>query len=114
MKKIDPTAIYESEELKEILRGVVKVETLREFGLVGLPGKGYWGQNVVDALTNYCNHLIRQRGTGKVIEKEDHLDAKKSRKNEVQNREIHPPPGTAKPMEGERERFRRRVSENSV
>jgi len=112
MKSIDPATLYEAEELHEILHGFVKVEKLREFGLVGLPGKGYWGQNVIDSLTNYCNHLVRQRGTGKVIEKENHLEPKKSKRNEVQDREIHSPPGTANPMEGERERFRRLVSEN--
>ena len=50
MKRIDPYGIYSAEELKEIIKGHVSVEHLRQFGLVGCPGGGYLGQIVFDAL----------------------------------------------------------------
>ena len=114
MQRIDPTTLYDAKELHEILRGVVKLETLRQYGLAGSPGSGYWGQNVVDSLNNYWDHLVRQRGTGKVIGKENHLDSKNQSRNEVQNRQVHTQPGATRTMEGQRERFRRLVSENPI
>ena len=51
---IDPNGLYTGEELAELLRGFAKLETLREYGLVGLPGRGYLGSNVLDALRTWC------------------------------------------------------------
>ena len=116
MLKIDPHTLYDSKELKEILHGFVKLESLREFGLVGLPGKGYWGQNVIDSLTKLCQHLACQRGTGKV--KENHLDKKpeffEKRSEQIQNRQVHATSRKAGPVESQRQRFQRQVSPDSV
>ena len=113
MRKIDPTTLYSTKELREILRGVVSVNHLRQYGLTGSPGSGYWGQNVIDSLNHFWDHLVRQRSTGKVG-KENHLVSKKPKRNEVQNRTIHTQSGKPRAMESERERFRRLVSEDSV
>lgn len=53
-KRVDPNAIYTSDELHEILRGFVKIETLRRYGLMALPGAGYFGRNILDALDACC------------------------------------------------------------
>ncbi len=119
MKRIEPTAIYKTAELQNLLKGFVSLETLRVYGLVGSPGQGYWGQNVVDAINNYWYDLVRQRGTGKV-RKEDHLDSEdhaffENGKKPLQGqRPIHPSPGRNKPVESQRERFEREVSEDSI
>jgi len=117
MRKIDPTTLYGPDELKDFLLGVVKIDTLRRFGLVGSPGRGYWGQNVVDSLNKYWDHLVRRRETGKVIGKENHLDEQpeffEKRQEQVPDGEIHAPSGTSRKVESQRERFRRQLSENS-
>jgi len=111
MRRVDPTTLYESKELKEILRDVVNIETLRRFGLIGSPGKGYWGKNVVDSLNNYWDNLARQREDR--VGKEKHLDSKhKFYEKQVSDRPVHPEPRTSRPVESERERFRRQVPEN--
>lgn len=120
MKTIPPQTLYETQELRDLLRGVVKIETLRKFGLVGSPGSGYWSKNIVDALNNYWDNLARQRGTGKVADKENHLEPEpeiqifENRQTKVQNRKVHPSSGGSKSMESQRERFKRFVSKNSV
>jgi len=114
VRRIEPTAIYASDELKEILRGCVKVETLREFGLIGSPGSGYWGRNVVDSLDKYWDHLACQRGTGKVMRKENRLVANKAKRSKVQDGAVHAPRGEAGKVESERKRFQWLVSENPL
>ena len=61
MNRVDPTTLYTTDELRSLLKGFVSLETLKKYGLAGSPGRGYWGQNVVDALNNYWHHLVRQR-----------------------------------------------------
>ena len=61
MRKIDPYTFYDSIELERALQGRVKIETLRQFGLVGL-SRGYWGQNIIDTLNRLCNVQLYQRG----------------------------------------------------
>lgn len=117
MKPIDPHAIYDQSELRELLRGVVKIERLRRYGLVGSPGCGYWGRNIIDSLNEYWDHLARQRGTGKV-KKESHLEEKpevfENQDEQIQNQSIHPASGTDRPLESQRQRFRRKLSSNPL
>jgi hypothetical protein len=117
MKRIDPTTFYTTKELRDILRGFVSLETLRVHGLVGSPGSGYWGQNAVDSLNRYWDHLSCQRGMGKV-EKEKHLDEESKvfdiRNTEIQNGQVHSAPGNPQPLEGQRQKFRRLVSKDAL
>ena len=118
MRQIDPHTLYDSDELRTLLKGVVKIETLRAFGLVGSPGKGYWGTNMIDALNQYWDNLARQRDTGKVVGKENHLDEKpeffENRAKKIQNGPVYSSPGDSQPMESQRKRFRRQVSPDSL
>jgi hypothetical protein len=115
MRRIDPTTIYETKELKQLLKDIVKISTLRQFGLVGSPGSGYWGQNVVDSLNNYWDHLVSRR-TGKVDPKERHFDEKpeifENRTNKIQNRQVHPTSRSTHEVESQWERFDRKLSQN--
>jgi len=118
MERIDPTTLYEAEELRSRLKGFVSLETLREWGLAGSPGRGYWGQNVIDALDRYWHNLVRQRGAGKV-RKEDHLDPKdhplfEKREALLESGEFHPSFRGTKPLESERTRFRRQLSARKI
>lgn len=114
MKKIDSTTLYTGQELKDILHGFVKMDVLRQFGLVGSPGAGYWGRNVIDSLNRYWDNLACQRGMGKATGKEKDLDSEHAifdnRANEVPNGSVHSSPGKARAMESERQRYRRQVS----
>ena len=106
MTKIDPHSFYDHNELEEILRGRVKVETLRQFGLVGL-SRGYWGQNIIDALSKFCNHLSRQRG---VREKEDDHEFFEKRKEYLQRSErkkVQPFSDESQKMETQRQKLER-------
>lgn len=98
-----------------MLKGFVKISTLRQFGLVGSPGSGYWGQNVVDSLNNYWDHLVSQ-STGKVDPKERHFDEKpeffENRADKIQNRKVHPTPNRTHQMESEWERFNGQLSQD--
>ena len=129
MKSIDPNAIYEAEELAALLRGHVKVETLREHGLVGLPGSGYFGGNVVDAIRNYCSSHGRQRGARADARKDsgndsfiengnagdrrlDHRTAGRKVQDQGAKRDdaIHAVPGGQHPLETQRDKLRRLAS----
>ena len=119
MKRIDPTALYEGKELQDLLRGVVNVDTLRQHGLVGSPGRGYWGQNVIDALNDYWQYLARQRGAGKVrkevhLDREDHSLFENGEELLQSQRRLHPAPRRSRPVESQRERFERQVSKTPV
>lgn len=119
VKRIDPTTVYRSEELHELLRGFANIETLRQYGLVGSPGQGYWGQNVIDAINNYWYFLVRQRGAGKV-RKEDHLDQEdhalfENREELLQSqRRVYPALRRSRPVESQRQRFERKVPKDPV
>lgn len=118
MNRIDPTTLYDKQELQSLLKGVVKIETLRSFGLVGAPGKGYWGGNVIDALNRYWDNLVHQRDTGKVSGKENHLEEKpeffENREQELQSGDVHIGECVDQPLESEWERFHRKVSKASI
>lgn len=63
MKRIDPYALYETHELKEILAGFASVEYLRcAGGLKGLPGRGYFGASVLAALERVCDNASQPQG----------------------------------------------------
>ena len=53
MNEISPHRFYSTQELHEILRGRISLAELRKSGLRGCPGKDYWGQNVIDAISRY-------------------------------------------------------------
>jgi hypothetical protein len=115
MKKIDPTTLYETPEIKGILLGFVKLETLRQFGLVALPGKGYWGKAVIDALNRYCHNVCCQRGGvdgGKenVIDAFQHTQPLFDNPAELGNLD----PAETRPMENQLDRFRRLTASSSV
>ncbi len=85
IRRIDPYRFYSTAELREVLRGSIKIDTLKDYGLVGLAA-GYWGGNVIFAIDRYCRTLITERGPcssgkeqehGAIIEKEDHLEDRK-------------------------------------
>ncbi len=59
--RIDPHTLYETSELENLLRGFVNLDTLRKYGLRALPGKGYWGQSVIDAMNQVCETPSAQR-----------------------------------------------------
>jgi len=54
MRRIDANTIYSAEEVGELLKGAVKISTLRRAGLVGMPGGGYWGRSVIQAIDRIC------------------------------------------------------------
>ena len=54
MRRIDANTIYSAEEIGELLKGAVKLQTLRRAGLVGLPGGGYWGKSIIAAIDRLC------------------------------------------------------------
>jgi len=54
VRKIDETTIYEAKELCDLLKGAVKLQTLRRAGLVGMPGGGYWGKSIIQAIDRLC------------------------------------------------------------
>ena len=62
MRRIHDSTLYEAEELKAILNGFISLESLRGYGLVGLPGKGYWGRDVIDAITAFQVNRKTERG----------------------------------------------------
>ncbi len=62
-RRIDPYRFYSSEELREVLKGRIKIETLKDHGLVGLAA-GYWGGNVIFAIDRYCRTLMTERARG--------------------------------------------------
>lgn len=80
-RQIDPHTIYATSELETILKGSVKIETLREHGLVGLPGAGYWGGNAVEAMDTLCKSLQRQRGLRASERRGDDASQKRSKEN---------------------------------
>jgi len=61
--RVDSNWFYSAEELKEILNGRIKVETLKAHGLVGL-ASGYWGENVIFAINQYWRTLVLERARG--------------------------------------------------
>ena len=113
MRHIDRDAIYSRDEVKEILKGVVKISNLQRFGFVGSPGAGYFGGNLLDSLTRYWDHLRKRAGAMVDTEKgNDHDQEEQSLfdNTEDQNGPGHNRsriPGT---MESERKRFRRQLS----
>ena len=62
MFEIRPNRLYTTESLNRILHGFVKIESLRKFGLKSLPGKGYWGQAVIDALNRMSRISASETG----------------------------------------------------
>jgi hypothetical protein len=122
---IDPHRFYEPGELEKIVHGRIKLETLRKYGLVGL-ARGYWGQNIIDALNRFCQSKSSQRG---VIRKEDAYEFFEKQKDvprslgpdkSLSARKIHPPPGVAstrrrsRAVESQRSQLERLLPEDTV
>ncbi|MCA9437321.1 MAG: hypothetical protein KC978_16165, partial [Candidatus Omnitrophica bacterium] len=64
MKTIPRDTLLPTKELKDLLKGRVKLERLvREFGLRGF-AKGYWSNAVIVALDRACGILPVERGQG--------------------------------------------------
>ena len=57
MKKIDLHAIYKKFEIEAIIKGHIKLQTLRKFGLKALPEGGYLGSSVFKALQKSCKKM---------------------------------------------------------
>jgi hypothetical protein len=51
----------ETDEVKDLLRGRVNLESLKPYGLVGL-SKGYWSNCLISALDRYCRTMGVERG----------------------------------------------------
>jgi len=124
-RKIHPNQIYSAEELSCILRGSIKIETLRQHDLIGLKS-GYWGQNVIDAINEYLEYSKSQRGrtVGKVYKQDGKtkknnsqlrrrsMDSRRSRQKiqgdrNGRNAPIHPNSASTEKMETQRERLER-------
>ncbi|MCA9428829.1 MAG: hypothetical protein KC994_27365, partial [Candidatus Omnitrophica bacterium] len=58
---IHPNRFYSTEELRQILHGRIKIETLKAHGLAGL-AKDYWGQNIIYAINRYWHTILAERG----------------------------------------------------
>lgn len=58
--EIHPYRFYSTKETKRFLHGKIKIETLRKFGLRGL-GEGYWGSNIIDAISRFCANMPLER-----------------------------------------------------
>jgi hypothetical protein len=112
MKEIHSHAIYTSDELNDLIKGFVKITTLRKHGLVGSPGSGYWGNNIIDSIENYWQYLSRQR-KGEMADMEDHQNENtqvfENKKQKVQNGKLHSSSRTKPAMESEWERFERQL-----
>ncbi|MCA9450317.1 MAG: hypothetical protein KC931_24555 [Candidatus Omnitrophica bacterium] len=55
-REIQPDRFYDTPELEQFLKGRIKVEELRKYGLRGF-ASGYWGANVIFALNRYCSMI---------------------------------------------------------
>lgn len=100
MIKIVPNAFYSIEELKELLHRKAKISLLRRYGLVGIPGIGfYWGGNVIDAITRLWKHRARKR-----LQSEDDDNGRKVDKP-IPAKKIHPIRRESGKMESVRERL---------
>lgn len=74
MHVIDPNAIYTTEEVMNMLSGVVKLDTLRAHGLVSLPGAGYWGADLIFAInTMQEDRRTKKHGKRTAAGRRDHL-----------------------------------------
>ena len=70
MKTIPRDTFLETEELRELLKGRIKLENLvQEYGLRGL-AKGYWSNAVILALDRACGILPDERDQGASDKKE--------------------------------------------
>ena len=107
MIRIEPNTLYGTYELKKLLKGFVSLDTLREYGLIGLPGKGYFGKNIVDSIDRYCYSRNCQRGM--VDGKEQNHVTKENPFFDNANRTLQPSPRRSEPMESGRQRFIRQT-----
>ena len=70
MKTIPRDTLLEAEEVKQLLKGRIKLERLiGEYGLRGF-GKGYWSNALIWALDRACGILPCERGQGASEEQE--------------------------------------------
>lgn len=133
MIRVDPFTFYETEEVRSILRGRIKIDTLRAHGLRGL-SNGYWGGNLIDAIDRFCVSITYvERGTGTFSEEEvrhaifDNSDRAVSsntpeerqlpmpRKRErPQGNEVFPMAEGTGALESLSERFLRRTKKNPI
>ena len=60
-RHIEPNRLYSTQELRGILGGSLKLDTLRAHGLVGF-ASGYWGENIIYAINRYWRKLLHERG----------------------------------------------------
>ncbi|MCA9430659.1 MAG: hypothetical protein KC940_09150, partial [Candidatus Omnitrophica bacterium] len=60
MITIPRDTLLEAEEVGDLLRGRVKLKSLKRFGLVGL-SRGYWSNTLISALDRYCRTIGIER-----------------------------------------------------
>lgn len=101
MRTIDPNTIYSAKEVREIIHGVVKLETLREKGgLVSLPGAGYWGADLISAINTMQEQRRRCRGSASLPPMEP---VQKS----IRREPLRKPKAASRPVENQRSKFKR-------
>jgi hypothetical protein len=71
LARIEPNVLYRGARLKALLKGFVSLTKLRKHGLVGLPGMGYFGENILLALKRYCSSMGSERNPVLPQEKEE-------------------------------------------
>ena len=72
MRRIDPTTLYETPEVEELLTGFVSLDLLRKHGLRAMPGRGYWGNSIIASIERLCENALSQpRGVSSLKETND-------------------------------------------
>ena len=107
MIKISSDTIYETSELKRMLRNKVSLQLLKiEGGLKPLPGGGWYGKRILDALDKITDNSFHQSGASPRNGKEEkkYGETHQTRSNTESRETVRV---TRQPVEPEVERFHR-------